>query len=133
MFSLLSVAENDENVLEEVDEVQVDSQALIDRIVHSLGFGMINDFLNIKQCEGAEQDNSTIEPNVEESSAGPENTEQVNTDHSCQGHAKHALPLQELFTRCIVSNQTETSHGETCGKESIEDHWHGIHVNQGNH
>ena len=119
--------------MEQIDEVQVNSQALIDWVIYSLSLGMMQNLLKDVHREGTEQKHTSIEPNVEQSRARPEYLEQVNTNQACQTHAKHALPLEELFTGGIVSNQTETSHGEPCDEKSIIDDWHGAHVDQWNH
>lgn len=70
-------------MLEEVDEIQVNPQAFIDWVVYSLCLSVIHDFLDIKHCESTEDQYSTVQPDVEEGWAWPEDLEQVDTNQTC--------------------------------------------------
>jgi hypothetical protein len=67
----------------------------------------VNDLLRVIEDKGPEEDQATIEPNIEEGRiVGPEHRSETDSYHTCQGHPEGTSPLQELFTRCVVGNKT---------------------------
>ena len=69
---LFVVHEDDEEPLEENDCIEVDAQTLIHGIPARLALCVVDDLLHVVQGEGAEEEESSIEPNVEQSLAWPE-------------------------------------------------------------
>ena len=69
---LLVVHEDNEESLEEDDSIQVDSKGLVDGVPSCLALGRMNQLLDVVESEGAEEKEASIEPDVEESLAGPE-------------------------------------------------------------
>ena len=55
--------------------------------------------LHVVEGEGAEEDETSVEPDVEEGLAWPEHLHNRDAHHACTAHAKHASPLKELLGR----------------------------------
>ena len=53
--------------------------------------------LHVVEGEGAEEDETSVEPDVEEGLAWPEHLHDRDAHHACTAHAKHASPLKELL------------------------------------
>jgi hypothetical protein len=62
---LFVVHEDDEESLEEDDGVQIDSKGLVDGIPSWLALGCMNQLLDVIESEGAEDKETSIEPDVE--------------------------------------------------------------------
>ena len=125
--------EYDEKSLEELYGVQVDPQRLIDGVPSWLALGCVNQLLDVIESEGAEEEEASIEPDVEEDWAGPEHVSDRDSNQACAPHTQHAAPLEELLTWGVVGYQAEAAHGESSSKQGIEDDGHACHVNQGDH
>ena len=130
---LLVVHEYDEESLEDDYGVQVDPKGLIDGVPSWLALGCVNQLLHVVESEGAEEEEASIEPDVEEGLAGPENLSDRDSNQTCAAHTQHASPLEELLTWGVVGYQAEATHGESSSEQGIEDDGHACHVNQGDH
>ncbi len=103
-----------------------------------LGLGVMDKFLCVMQNETAEQDKASIEPDVEQCLAGPDDAYHREANHSSQAHleglyckdSECATPLKELFTWGVISDKSKTSNGKSSGKNSIINDWHANRVNQ---
>lgn len=79
-WSLLFVVhEDDEESLEKKDCIQIEAERLIDRIPGRLALCCVNNLLDVIKSESTEQEEASVEPNVEECRAWPEHWGEWNT------------------------------------------------------
>ena len=72
-FSLfvLVLHENNQEALKDNDGIKINAETLINGIPLRLSLGSMNNFLNVIKSEGTEENETSIEPYIEESWAWP--------------------------------------------------------------
>jgi hypothetical protein len=84
---LFVVHEDHEEMLKEDDGVQVDVKGLVDGIPSWLALGCMNQLLDVIESEGAEEKETSIELDFEESWAGPEHLSKRESNQTCAAHS----------------------------------------------